>query len=202
MNLHTDFVTASIDAPAEDSAVKELNERGFGVLVGLSEKQWPQILKLANQPHIKKYCPNDCTDKRFASLESTRKWLASGRAVFMLTRTEDKNNVIGYGWVGTKATAEVPGGETTFAVRLGEQALGQKLSEPFSRAIIDVSNKMFGLKNFWLETWASNGGAVHAYQKLGFELVSQREDKRAEGNDVIDDTRLFMTLSNENLQKI
>lgn len=179
-----------------DSDIKFLADRGLVVLSGLTREHAGVLTQLALQPHIKEYCPNDCTDKRFASLESTQRWLKAGRGVFLLAKESGSEyQVVGYGWVGSKETPEVPGGKTTFALRLGKEALGQKLSVPFSKVILEAAKKLYGAANIWLETWQSNEAAVHGYQKLGFQLVNKKSAKRKTGTgQELDDTRLFMKL--------
>jgi ribosomal protein S18 acetylase RimI-like enzyme len=53
----------------------------------------------------------------------------------------------------------------------------------------------------WLETWASDGAAVHIYHKLGFEDVDSQVDQRpTAGGQTVADTRLYMSLPNELLK--
>ncbi|HCM52149.1 TPA: hypothetical protein DIS56_03410 [Candidatus Saccharibacteria bacterium] len=182
---------------ATDKTLEFLSKRGLTVLVGIDESLAQSIAKLAREPHIKEYCPNDCTKKRFANLASTRDWLSSGHAVFVLAKPDEKENwtAIGYGWSGPKRTTEVPQGETTFALRIGKDGLGQGLSAPFSQVVIDATTKLYDAKKFWLETWASNAAAVHVYKKLGFKLVNQKPGQRPTANGrEVNDTRLFMFL--------
>lgn len=177
-----------------DEALQFLEERGFVVLAGLTREHVKAISLMANEPHIKEYCPNDCTNSRFADEDSTQKWLDGGRGVFLLAKKINQNyEPVGYGWVGTKKTDEIPGGETTFALRLGQAGLGQGLSEPFSAAVLEGAKKLYGASKIWLETWGSNEAAVHVYKKLGFKLINQKPGKRPTVKDgEVDDTRLFM----------
>ncbi len=179
-----------------NDAINNLGERGFYILHGLTEELAGQIFAMAKESHIREYCPRDCTEERFADVASTKKWLSRGHAVFMIAKKNgDDWQIVGYGWSGPKETPEVPGGQTTFAVRLGEAGLGQKLSLPFSQAIIGATQGIYEAPNVWLETWASNAGAVHVYKELGFELVTEVPSQRptSEGQKV-EDTRLFMKL--------
>lgn len=183
-------------SPAADEALDFLAERGLVVLVGIDETLAEAISKLATEAHIREYCPNDCTSRRFANRTSTEDWLKKGHAVFVLSKKGDDGNwqAIGYGWSGPKKTAKVSG-ETTFALRIGKAGLGQHLSEPFSQVVLDATAKLYDAKKMWLETWGSNQAAVHVYKKLGFELLNQKPGKRltADGQEV-DDTRLYMSL--------
>lgn len=178
-----------------NSAIETLAEKGLVVLLGLSPELLGQISKLALQPHIREYCPRDCSAERFGDRESAQKWLSRGHALFLLAKKHtDGWQVIGYGWSGPKTVEEVPGGQVTFALRLGQDGLGQKLSVPFSQAIIGATVALFDASGLWLETWSSNAGAVHVYKELGFKKVAQKDSKRptVDSGDV-DDTRLFMT---------
>lgn len=189
-------LAAEFDEPT-NAAINDLNHRGYIVLTGFTPELAEAVSKMANEEHIKEYCPRDCTDERFATVDSTQKWLSRGHAVFVLAKQVGDGSwqPVGYGWSGPKTTGEVPGSRTTFAVRIGKAGLGQKLSLPFSQTIIGATAKIYDAKNFWLETWASNAGAVHVYEQLGFKLVNQKPSSRptADGRTVAD-SRLFMSL--------
>ncbi len=194
----TEPLTKSLGQPT-DEAMDFLAGRGFVVLTGLDEALAKSISQLALQPHIRKYCPKDCTDERFANRQSTQRWLSRGHAFFVLAKKQKSGfKPVGYGWSGPKKTNEVPQGETTFAVRLGQEGLGQGLAAPFSQIIVASTANKYGAKKIWLETWASNAAAVHVYKKLGFELVNQKPAKRsgADGS-AVDDSRLYMLLPDE-----
>lgn len=199
VNLPTTFATEPevLDGGLGDEgdlALRELKSRGYVVLAGLSKDHAKDIGKMAKQPHIREYCPNDCSSYRFADEQSTKKWLAAGRAVFILAKQQaGKLEPVGYGWAGRKKTDEVPGGETTFALRIGQAGLGQGLSEPFSIILLAAATKLYGADKIWLETWASNEGAVHVYKKLGFKLVKQKNGHRPTlSGEKVDDSRMFM----------
>src|SRR5262249_45981907 len=150
------------------------------IAVGLSRDMLPAIQTMAQQEHIADYCHRDMTEDRFATEDTTGHWLSRGRAFFVLAKKNENGELhpVGYGWSGPGKSSEVPEGETTWAVRLGNEAVGQKLSEPFSRIIVDATSSRFGADNIWLETWQSNAAGVHTYGKLGFELVGSKPDKR------------------------
>lgn len=181
-----------------DAAIHELGERGLVVAVGLTTEMLPEIQAMAVQPHIADYCSRDRTEDRFATKDSTEHWLSKGRAFFVLAKKLDNGKLhsVGYGWAGPGKSPEIPEAENTWAVRLGEEAVGQKLSEPFSRVIVEATQQLYGAKNVWLETWESNAAGVHTYGKLGFKRVSKKPAKRinAKGQQV-DDARLFMSLA-------
>jgi ribosomal protein S18 acetylase RimI-like enzyme len=178
------------------AAIDELAERGFEVHLGLTQEFARAIIQMCLEPGIKEYCPNDC-GQRFKDLGATQDWLNKGRAVFLLLKREGAElKLAGYGWSGRETSSHVPDGETTFAIRIGEIGQGQGLATPFSQAILAASTEMFEAKNIWLETWQSNGGAVHIYHKVGFVDVDQVSSERptAQGH-VVADTRLYMSLS-------
>jgi ribosomal protein S18 acetylase RimI-like enzyme len=104
----------------------------------------------------------------------------------------------GYGWAGAETSAEVPGGQTTFAVRIGQKHQGKGLATPFCQLIVDGAASLYDSRDFWLETWGSNGGAVHVYHKLGFETVAEKAAERptVDGSKV-NDVRVTMKLANE-----
>jgi ribosomal protein S18 acetylase RimI-like enzyme len=190
--------------PLDESMLKEsdqdliglLSGKGYEVHSGLDFKYAEDISKMCLQQSIREYCPNDSL-RRFINIDSTKAWIAKGRAVYLLIKKEDAS-LAGYGWSGTEVSDHVLGGQVTFALRVGEGAQGQGLATPFSRLIISATARMFEAQNFWLETWSSDGAAVHIYHKLGFSDVDQLEDNRptADGQ-TVPDTRLYMSLPND-----
>ena len=179
-------------------AVQALAEKGYEVHAGLTSERAEAIMSMALEPAIREYCPNDCGG-RFASIEATKQWLAKHRGTFLLLkRTEDGLQLAGYGWVGLSESSHVPGGETTFSLRVGEIGQGQGLAAPFTQVILAGSAVLYGAKNIWLETWASNGGAVHVYHKVGFVDVDEEMTERPTTNGgAVPDTRLYMSFPNE-----
>lgn len=180
-------------------AAQKLADQGYEVHHGLTTDMADAIIAMALEPGIREYCPNDC-GRRFANKESTSEWLAKERGTFLLLKRNDQNelSLAGYGWVGAETNSKVPGGETTFAIRIGEQHQGKGLASPFARLIVSGASAVYGAQNMWLETWASNGGAVHTYHKIGFTDVAEEpgERKKADGSSEAD-TRLYMSLNNE-----
>jgi ribosomal protein S18 acetylase RimI-like enzyme len=149
---------------------------------------------MSQEPSIKEYCPKDSSE-RFTDRQTTAEWLSKKRATYLLLQTLDdgKLELAGYGWVGTKQSSQVPGGETTFSLRVGEGHQGRGLAAPFSVSMLAAATAMYGAQNMWLETWASNGGAVHIYHKLGFSDVTETHEQRPSlvGHSVAD-TRIYM----------
>lgn len=178
-------------------AINQLAERGFEVHVGLTEAYAEAIIQMCLEPAIKEYCPNDY-GQRFRDLSATRDWLSKGRAVFLLLKREGEGlKLAGYAWTGSGTSSHVAGGETTFAIRIGEIGQSQGLATPFSQAVLAASARLFDAKNVWLETWQSNGGAVHVYHKVGFIDVDQTSSQRPSANGgTVADTRLYMSLPN------
>jgi len=67
--------------------------------------------------------------------------------------------------------------------------------------MLQGSHALYGAHNLWLETWASNGAAVHVYHKIGFtDVYSKPAERQSPEAGSIDDTRLIMTLPNEALR--
>lgn len=173
-----------------------LADKGYEVRVGLTPELAAQITVLSEEKAIKEYCPKDSAE-RFASLEATQRWLTKGRAVFLLIKSDERNpQVVGYGWVGPGKSEHAPGGEMSFAIRIGETGQGQGLATPYLRLILAGAAVMFKARNVWLETWQSNGGAVHVYHKIGAVDVAQEilERPTADGG-TVRDTRLYMTIA-------
>lgn len=185
--------------PAGAEAAQQLADRGYEVQLGLTPESAREISTMALEPSICEYCPRD-SGERFTDLESAGRWLSKGRAIFLLLKRSDSGQLklAGYGWSGAGSSPHVPDGQITFALRIGETGQGQGLATPFSQLILFASAVLYGAKNIWLETWASNGGAVHVYHKIGFTDVAEAPDQRLlpDGGTTAD-TRIYMSLSND-----
>jgi len=183
----------------DQAALQQLADQGYGLYYGLTKQYAEAIIAMALEADIREYCPRDSAE-RFASLEATQQWLGKKRGMFLLLANSagGQLELAGYGWAGAETSAEVTGGQTTFAVRIGQKHQGNGLATPFCRLIVDGAATMYGGRDFWLETWGSNGGAVHIYHKLGFETVAEKAAERptADGSRV-DDVRVTMKLANE-----
>lgn len=175
---------------------QQLADKGYEVHIGLTPEFTDAIAKVAKQPSIREYCANDSAE-RFKNRESAQRWLTKGRAVFLLLRRTDNKNdlhLAGYGWSGRATSPHVPGGETTFALRVSETDQGHGLAIPFARLIVNATAAFYGAPHIWLETWASNTGAVHIYHKLGFQTVAKKPAQRPKPDgSTAPDTRLYMT---------
>jgi len=179
-----------VDANSQ-TALRELSQKGYEIHTGLTVELVDRIKAMSQEPAIREYCPKDSTD-RFADRQVAEQWLSKGRAMFLLLKDGE---LIGYGWTGPATSDNVPGGQTTFALRIGQIGHGQGLAAPFSWLTISASHVMFGLQAIWLETWASNGAAVHIYHKLGFVNVTERPSSRPTAlGDHVDDVRIYMKL--------
>lgn len=200
MNYPTQFENkAKVLEASAGGSIDELKSRGYEVQYGLTMDMADEIMKMTQEPAIREYCPKDSSE-RFKDQIATKSWLQKGRATFLLLN--NSSELVGYGWAGSGTSSHVPGGETTFAIRIGEKGQGQGLATPFSKAIVFGSAELFDSKDFWLETWQSNGGAVHVYHKVGFEDVDQQLDQRPTSyGGTVSDTRLYMSLPNEKLPK-
>lgn len=182
---------------AGKQAVESLKSKGYEVQTGLTPEYADAIAAMSREPSIKEYCPKDCSE-RFASRETTAAWLSKKRATYLLLQVVDSGHkqLAGYGWVGTKQTTLIPGGETTFSLRVGENHQGKGLATPFAAAMLAAARATYGAPHMWLETWASNAGAVHIYEKLGFTIVTEKPDERPSvSGQMVTDSRLYMTES-------
>jgi RimJ/RimL family protein N-acetyltransferase len=187
-----------------DEAIKRLAEQGYEVRLGLTPDYTRQIRVMAHEKAIKKYCPRDSSE-RFANEASTKTWLSKGRAAFLLIKkgSSDESNLVGYGWSGRGKSDYAPNSQSTFAIRIGEAGQGQGLATPFSQLVVFGSHAIYGIVGFWLETWESNGGAVHIYHKLGFKDVARVEGQRLDSSGGKEsDARLYMTLANDLLPSL
>jgi ribosomal protein S18 acetylase RimI-like enzyme len=204
MTFPTDFDDQTQPLPVEKlgeqgrQAVQDLADRGYEVHTGLTEGYATAIAEMCLEPSIKEYCPRD-SGERFKDLSATARWLSKGRGMFLLLKREAGNlTLAGYGWGGAATSDHVPGGQSTFAIRISETAQGQGLAAPFTHLIVAGSAALYGATEMWSEAWQSNAGAVHVYQKVGFEIVDQETTERptASGG-TVSDTRFYMRIPNE-----
>lgn len=180
---------------AGQQAVENLATKSYEVQAGITPEYADGISKLALEPSIQEYCPKDCSE-RFKDRQTTADWLSKGRAMYLLLQKGENGEMqlAGYGWVGAKTSSHVPGGETTFSLRIGEAHQGKGLATPFAVAMLAAAEVMYETPHMWLETWASNGGAVHVYKKMGFVTIEEVPAERpTRTGDKVADTRLFMT---------
>lgn len=180
---------------AGQQAVASLQGKGYEVQTGLTPEYADAIAAMSREPSIKEYCPKDSSE-RFTTRETTAQWLSKKRATYLLLQVLDngEKQLAGYGWVGAKQTSQVPGGATTFSLRVGENHQGKGLATPFACALLAAAEAVYDAPHMWLETWASNAGAVHIYQKLGFTQVAEKADERPSvSGQMVADTRLYMT---------
>ena len=156
----------------------ELNERGLVVLNGLYEPLAEQLVEASKQPHIVEFCPNDPTS-RFGSMEKVAAWQSKGRLALPLAKFagEGAVNLVGFGWMGPGKPGEdepnIPAAQTTFAIRIYEEAVGQGNALPYTKAILDANDLLYGNRGVWLEAWADNAAAIRTYEKAGFQQVAE-----------------------------
>jgi hypothetical protein len=173
-----------------NAARERLAEKGFVVVAGLTHHMAGAVSAAASQKHIVEVCPKDPTEKRFGTEESTEKWLGKGggRGVMLLAKpigkgalemavegdpkALEKLRLAGYGWEGYEKSEKIPGVDTTFAVRITEEGLGNKASADFTTAIVAGSAALYGAENVWLETYGWNLPANKAYKQAGFDQVT------------------------------
>lgn len=186
--------SAKLDVGGQQ-ALAVLHDKGYKVLVGLTSEYAEAIKQMSLEPSIQAYCPND-KSKRFTDEAAAQAWLTKGRCVFLLVGNQGDEKLAGYGWSGYEHNEHIPDGKTTFALRVGEASQGQGLASPYAQVILSATKALYDADKFWLETWASNGGAVHVYHKLGFEQVDEVASERPlPDGTTAPDSRLYMTLA-------
>jgi GNAT superfamily N-acetyltransferase len=160
-----------------------LNERGLFVMQGLDIQLAAQLVQASRQPHIQEYCPNDAV-KRFGGIENVIDWQEKGRLALPLVRKigGDALSLAGFGWIGPGTPApdepDIPGAKVTFAIRLYEDAVGQGNALPYTKAIIQANDSLYGNNGVWLEAWGDNPAALTTYEKAGFEKVAEMPGSR------------------------
>ena len=173
----------------------QLNERGLYVVEGLNMQLAELLVAASEQPHIGEYCPHDRA-KRFGSVEKVTAWQSKGRLALPLVRKvgDGALSLAGFGWMGPGEPGEddpiIPGATTVFAIRIYENAIGQGNALPYTKAIVQAHDVLYGNKGVWLEAWCDNAAALTTYEKAGFEKVTERSGSH-HGEPV---TRVYMTL--------
>jgi hypothetical protein len=197
----TELVTYAMPPTADEfvsgETYRQLSEKGLFLYEGLDEDLATQLVERSKEPHIGAEpdgpCPNDPIG-RFANREAIEKWQAKGRLAMPLVRCvgEGAIELAGFGWMGPQEPeVEVPGAKTTFAIRLYESALRQRLAKPYTQAMLDHHKAVFGDNDgVWLEAWLTNKWAVKTYEDTGFVKVGEGVGK-LHG---VETPRIYMTL--------
>ena len=183
----------SVD-PVSAEALQALGSKGFHIQIGTTQADVPALQALSVQESIIKYCPRDCTE-RFKDQETVREWLRKERLVFLLKETST-GELAGIAWTGPGTSPHIPDGKLTGGVRLSEHFQGLGLATPFLAAVLAHTKHAYSSELLWFECWESNAGAVHIYQKLGFQIVGTEPGARPTPTGPPEpDTRVYMILS-------
>ncbi len=168
----------------------ELNSKSLYVVQGLDKSLAEQLVQLSTQPDILHNCPNDAA-KRFSNIQAVQKWMEKGRLALPLVRksSDGTMKLVGFGWMGPGEPGNdeptINGAKTTFAIRIYDEAKGQGIAKPYTKAILDAHEVLYGNTGVWLETWEDNTAAVKTYENSGFEKVAEISGDRH---------RVYMTL--------
>lgn len=186
------YLDLSVAVGAEQTALRSLAEKGFVVQLGLAPEDVPALQALSIQTSVLKYCPKDCTE-RFKDLPTIQKWLEKERLAFLL-KEQSTGALAGVAWTGPGTSPHIAGGKLTGGVRLSEDFQGLGLATPFLSVVLEHTKAYYSSDQMWFECWQSNAGAVHIYQKLGFEIVQTEPSHRPTPEGTTPDVRLYMKL--------
>jgi RimJ/RimL family protein N-acetyltransferase len=176
------------------AALQTLAEKGFYVQLGITAEDVAALQALSHQTSILKYCPRDCTE-RFKDEPTVRHWLLKERLVFLL-KEKSTERLAGIAWTGPGTSPHIPEGKLTGGLRLSETFQGLGLATPFLKVVLEHTKNEYSRERLWFECWASNAGAVHVYQKLGFtQVASELSTRPTSTGSTTPDTRLYMTLA-------
>lgn len=176
------------------AALQTLAEKGFYVQLGITVADVTALQELSRQASILKYCPRDCTE-RFKDEPTVRHWLLKERLVFLL-KEKSTERLAGVAWTGPGTSPHVPDGKLTGGLRLSETFQGLGLATPFLKVVLEHTKNEYSRERLWFECWASNAGAVHVYQKLGFNIVETESASRPTPTGASEpDTRTYMVLA-------
>ncbi len=175
------------------ASLHELAEKGFAIQIGITESDISALQALSIQESIRKYCPKDCTE-RFKDKPTVEKWLTKKRLVFLL-KESSSGKLAGIAWAGPGTSPYIPLGKITGGVRLSEHFQGLGLATPFLAVALEHTREKYTEELIWYECWESNAGALHVYQKLGFEIVDARRSSRPDPKGTTElDNRIYMQL--------
>ncbi len=178
---------------AVNDAINALADKGFGIQLGMTRKDTPALQLLSMQDSIRKYCPKDCTE-RFKDEQTIEHWLKKERLVFLL-KQNDSGELAGIAWTGPGTSPRISDGKLTGGVRLSENFQGLGLATPFLAIVLGYTNHSYSSEILWFECWESNAGALHIYQKLGFQIVQTEPAPRPTPAGTTEpDTRVYMKL--------
>ncbi len=176
------------------AALQTLAEKGFYVQLGITVADVTALQELSRQASILKYCPRDCTE-RFKDEPTVRHWLHKERLVFLL-KEKSTEQLAGVAWTGPGTSPHIPEGKLTGGLRLSEAFQGLGLATPFLKVVLEHTKNEYSRERLWFECWASNAGAVHIYQKLGFNIVETESASRPTPTGASEpDTRTYMVLA-------
>lgn len=188
-----EILIANEHSADDANAIQHLNAKGFYIQLGLTTQDVQALSQLSLQQSIRKFCPNDCTE-RFKDIPTTNKWLNKERQVMLLNNTFD-HKLAGVAWVGPGTSPHIPSGSLTGGIRISETFQGRGLAAPFLMVILNYTSKLMPGSLLWFECWQSNSGAVHTYEKLGFEIIDTEQCQRPNPDGTQDpDVRLYMSL--------
>lgn len=188
------FLTPEETRGITRSALVKLAQKGFHVQLGLTREDIAALQSLSVQTSVRKYCPRDCTE-RFKDEPTIEEWLTKERLAFLLKHTET-GELGGIAWTGPGTSPHIPDGKLTGGVRLSEEYQGLGLATPFLTVVLDYTHDEYSDKLLWFECWESNEGAVHIYQRLGFEIVEKKAGQRETPSGSFEpDNRIYMKLT-------
>lgn len=158
----------------ESEAVTPLESRSFTVYRGWSEELAEQLVDSSRESEMLRWVPRDATE-RFVHEDAAHEWYRSKqRIVYSLARKATLGGVIWF----SRAPREEYGAEYTFAIRMYEEARGQKAAGPFvAVAHADFESCCGNAASVWLEAEADNRRALNLYDQHGYEVVDDKDGR-------------------------
>ncbi len=165
--------------------------RPYTLQSGISDSQIQQLLHYTEtDPEIQATTADWRTPEgkpgRFSSLSAFNTWRDQGKTTYTLV--DDQQNLAGLTWFSNKSIDQAKYKEvavdllkqyqTTLGIRLYASARGQKLAKPFLTEAIDTYLELLGQKqlSLWLEVRTDNARAIHLYENIGFQQVTENRD--------------------------
>jgi RimJ/RimL family protein N-acetyltransferase len=162
-------------------------ESGYITERGWSDRLARELVEASKEPTIKKFSPNDHT-YRFRDIFAAHAWYGDAyKAPEVYTlRDERTRQLAGLAWFSHQHNELIDESyDTTFAIRLYENARGKGLSYPFAIATHqDLGNFNPKAERIWLQTDEHNYVAKQLYKKIGYTTLAVDKNRLVMGIDM------------------
>jgi hypothetical protein len=164
-----------------DGCVTNQTGNQFSLWRGFNEHHQQAIVDSAN--HDQLIIENTGDAKRFNTAENFQKWLKTEPIIYVLTPKDKPNELSGLIWfvkldLPEKVAKKLDQpADWTFAIRLYQQARGQRLSVPFMKEVLQRFWQQQPNRAVWLSTQAGNVIAQKIYGQAGWYFLGDHQQR-------------------------